>query len=115
MIVIKKTTAFDPTLSRTIINNYPFYTEAFGNESLPTIIVIHGGPGGDFTSLLPLQALSDQFRIVFYDQRGTGQSPREKTTDHTIEKFLHDLDDMVNAHGNSKPVHLIGHSWGAWT
>jgi proline iminopeptidase len=112
MLALERTTAFNPNLSRTVVNGYPFYTETYGSEKHPTIIVIHGGPGGDFASLLPLKALSDQFRVVFYDQRGTGLSPREKATDHTIEKFLLDLDGIVNAYGNGMPVHLIGHSWG---
>jgi proline iminopeptidase len=112
MLTVEKTTAYNPTLSRTIVNGYPFHTEVHGSEDRPAIIVIHGGPGGDFTSLLPLRALSDQFRVVFYDQRGTGLSPRENAAGHTIEKFLQDLDGIVDAFRKKRFVHLIGHSWG---
>src|SRR5262249_21937968 len=41
----------------------------------PTVVVLHGGPGADHGYLLPQFAvLADQARLVFYDQRGGGQS-----------------------------------------
>ena len=47
-----------------------------GPPEAPTIIVLLGGPGGDFRSLLALEALSDSHSVVFYDQRSAGLSER---------------------------------------
>lgn len=111
-INVPKTTALDASLPRTVINGYPFYTETYGNEDLPVVIVIHGGPGGDIAYLRPLKALSDQYRVIFYDQRGTGLSARENAANHTIDLFVEDLEAIIDRYSNGKPVRLIGHSWG---
>ncbi len=111
-IKIPKTTIHDPLLPRTEINGYAFHTEVHGNANLPTIVVIHGGPGGDFTYLKSLQALSNEYRVVFYDQRGTGLSPREDPSEHSIALFLRDLNGIVDAYRGGGQVILIGHSWG---
>ena len=41
-----------------------------GPVNAATIIALHGGPSGDFRSLQGLDALSDDCRIVYCDQRG---------------------------------------------
>jgi proline iminopeptidase len=111
-IKMPKTTTLDPALPRTMINGYEFHTEVYGDGNRPTVIVIHGGPGGDFTYLKSLQALSGEYRVVFYDQRGTGLSPRENAEGHSIDLFLKDLDGLVDAFRGNGRVRLIGHSWG---
>lgn len=108
----RKTVAHDPSLHSTMVNGYAFHTEVYGDADLPTVIVVHGGPGGDFTSLKSLRALSDEYRVVFYDQRGAGLSPRENPEGHSIDLFLNDLDGIVDAFSNVGQVRLIGHSWG---
>ena len=41
------------------------------------IIVLHGGPDFDHSYFLPdLDRLSDAYRLIYYDQRGRGKSPR---------------------------------------
>ncbi len=111
-IHMPQTTALDASLPRTVINGYPFHTEVYGGENLPVVIVLHGGPGGDFTYLRPLKALADEYRVIFYDQRGTGLSARESTDRHTFDLFVEDLDALVDYYGNGRPVRLIGHSFG---
>lgn len=111
-IEIPKTTAADPTVSYTDINGYKFHTEVYGNKNLPTVVVVHGGPGADFAYLHPLSGLSGEYRVVFYDQRGAGLSPREPAEEYNIDLFLRDLDDIVNIYSENSPVRLIGHSWG---
>ncbi len=111
-IKMPKTTAGDPALHRTVINGYAFHTEVYGEANQPVVIVVHGGPGGDLTYLKSLQALSDDYRVVHFDQRGTGLSPRENTAQHSIDLFLQDLDGIVDAFRGNGKVRLIGHSWG---
>ncbi|MCB2017681.1 MAG: alpha/beta hydrolase, partial [Hydrogenophaga sp.] len=74
--------------------------------------VLHGGPGGDHRYLLGLQALSDIRRVVFYDQRGTGLSPRVPAQAISVDGYLADLDAIVDRVSPGQPVDLLGHSWG---
>jgi hypothetical protein len=53
-------------------------------------------PGADYRSLLDLKALADDYFVVFYDQRGTGLSPRvEDPGELTYELYLDDLAAFV--------------------
>jgi proline iminopeptidase len=84
-----------------------------GPPDAPTIVVLHGGAGGDFRSLLGLSALSDTHRIVFYDQRGAGLSERVAADLLTLDGYLAELDAVIALNAPDRPVVLIGHSWGA--
>ena len=103
----------DPAVPRVELNGYAFHAEAFGPAGRPVVIVLHGGPGADYRYLLGLKALADEYRLVFYDQRGTGLSPRVPAGDIGLQTFIDDLDAFVDAFGRGRPVHLLGHSWGA--
>lgn len=77
------------------------------------IVVVHGGPGLEHTYLLPGMAeLADEYRLVFYDQRGSGRSlaPLDSAS-ITLENFLADLDAVREAQGREQ-MNLLGHSWG---
>lgn len=84
-----------------------------GPETAPTIIVLHGGPGGDFRSLQALEALSDQYNVVFYDQRGAGLSERVSADRLTLDGYLEELQGVIDLVSPDGPVNLIGHSWRA--
>jgi proline iminopeptidase len=79
----------------------------------PPVIVLHGGPDFDHEYLLPeLDRLAEQFRVVFYDQRGRGRSyAGDQAGDVTIASEVEDL-DRVRAWTGSESVVLMGHSWG---
>jgi proline iminopeptidase len=78
------------------------------------MIVLHGGPDFDISYLLPeLDRLSDNFHLIYYDQRGRGRSGTNvKPEDVTLESEMADLDD-VRKHFHLNKVVLLGHSWGA--
>jgi proline iminopeptidase len=103
----------DRTLPTVELAGYRFHAETFGDPERPVLIVLHGGPGADYRYLLPLKALADDYRVVFYDQRGTGLSPRVPADGITVDSFVADLDAFVDHFGRGRPVHLVGHSWGA--
>lgn len=84
-----------------------------GPADASTLIVLHGGPGGDFRSLQALDALSDQYRIVFYDQRGAGLSERVPAGQLTLDDHLNELGAVIDLTSPQRPPVLIGHSWGA--
>jgi proline iminopeptidase len=106
------TVEHDSSLSYTDIKGYKFHTFQQGNEKNPVVIVVHGGPGGDHHYLKSLSPLSDNYHVVFYDQRGTGLSPRVDKNQLTIEQSLDDLSLIVDHFAGDRDVILIGHSWG---
>lgn len=112
--LVPKTTVEDPTLPRIEIAGAALHAEAFGAQDAPTIITLHGGPGADYRGILPLKALADDgYRVVFWDQRGTGLSQRFDSDSYTMDGYLEDLrlvvEKMVPA---GQPFVFIGHSWG---
>lgn len=109
---VAKTVEQDPSLPHFALDGVVLHGEAFGNPEDPTVIVVHGGAGWDYRSLLSLKSLSDQYFVVFYDQRGTGLSPRVADDELTFEVYLTDLDALVDRFSRSRPVNLIGHSFG---
>lgn len=110
---VPPTVEHDAALPRVELNGYAFHAEHFGESGKPVLIVLHGGPGADYRYLLGLKALADNYHVVFYDQRGTGLSPRVPAENITVQSFVNDLDAFVDAFGRGRPVHLLGHSWGA--
>jgi proline iminopeptidase len=110
---VAATVVDDPDLPQFMLGDATFHVQTFGDPANESIIVLHGGPGADFRSLLALQALSDQYHVVFYDQRGSGLSQRFRQDTLTVATHVSDLDAMIAEYGQGKPVTLIGHSWGA--
>ncbi len=78
------------------------------------VIVLHGGPDFDHRYLLPdLDQLKDQFRLIYYDQRGRGRSAENvRPEDVSLTSDLDDLDKVRQYFRLDAPV-LLGHSWGA--
>ena len=59
----------------------PLFWAAYGPATADRLLVLHGGPGAHHDYLLPqMLALAADRELVFYDQRGGGQS---KTDDRT--------------------------------
>lgn len=107
------TVADDATLPFVELGKNKFHVRTFGDPNAAPVIVVHGGPGGDFNYLLPLQILAKDYFVIFYDQRGTGLSPRVPAEQLTLENNLEDLHQIIKHFTNEQPVKLIGHSWGA--
>lgn len=112
--VVARLVTDDPSLpSETVAGIQLHMRVVDGPESAPVIIVLHGGPGGDFRSLQGLGALSDQYTIVFYDQRGAGLSERVSVDRLTLAGHLEELDGVIDLVSPENDPILIGHSWGA--
>jgi proline iminopeptidase len=111
--VVPATTTDDPALPSRNVGGYRFHLEVFGLPTRPVVVVVHGGPGGDYRSLLPLRPLSDEYQVVFYDQRGSGLSPRVPDDQLSLDRYVEDLDAVIRSVSPHAPVRLVGHSWGA--
>ena len=109
---VAKTVDHDPSISHITLDGTTMHVETFGSDTNEVVIVIHGGPGNDFRYLLDLQALADEYFVVFYDQRGTGLSPRIPAEEISLENFVQDLYNLAEHYGKGEKVNIIGHSWG---
>jgi len=82
-------------------------------RGLDTLVVVHGGPGGDMAGLIPdFAPLIARHTVIFYDQRGGGRS--ELPTDTTrlrVSRQIEDLDE-VRRHFHIDRVTLLAHSYG---
>jgi proline iminopeptidase len=61
-----------PYLSTT--HNHEIYYERHGDESKPTILFLHGGPGGGFSTSDQKFFDFETCNVIFFDQRGSGRS-----------------------------------------
>lgn len=109
---VAATVSNNPSLPRLIIDQVTLHAESFGPPQAPVLLVLHDGPGQDYQPLLPLKALADQHRVVFYDQRGSGLSARVPTEKLTINESLKELEAVVEQVSPTRPVRLLGHGWG---
>lgn len=77
------------------------------------VIVLHGGPGLDHTHMSPwLDALGDEFRLLYVDERGQGRSDRVDPASLSLDRFSEDVDLLAEALGLDGFA-LLGHSFGA--
>lgn len=114
--LVPKTVSEDATIPAININGTRFHAETFGNDTDPMVVMLHGGPGSDYRSLLNAKALAnDGYFVIFYDQRGSGLSQREDKSSYSLQLMLDDLGAVISHYRKSKDqkVFLLGHSWGA--
>ena len=110
---VRGTVDTDRSLEVMEVDGVRLHSRIVGPELAPVIVVLHGGPGGDFRSLQGLDALADSYRVVFYDQRGAGLSERVGAFRLDLDGYLAELDGVIAAVSPDAPVILVGHSWGA--
>lgn len=75
------------------------------------LLLMHGGPGLDHTTLLPLEPLADRFTLVFYDHRCNGRSEGADVSSMTWENLTADADALRQALGFEQWA-VLGHSFG---
>ena len=79
----------------------------------PPAVVLHGGPGAHHDYLLPgFDALADGRTLIYYDQRGGGQSAVPREVPVGWEEQVADLEALRNL-WRIERLPLIGYSWGA--
>ena len=120
--LVPRTVDQDPSLPSITVNGAMLHSEAFGHPDSTMIVCVHGGPGGDYRYLLNCKDLADYgYRVVFYDQRGSGLSQRFPEQSYTtlgvgaLDVIYDELSGVIAYYRTSpnQKVFLIGHSWGA--
>ena len=93
---------------------FRLFYRSFGPErGAPTVLVLHGGPGGSLDYLLPLADLTEHgYRVVLFDQLGCGQSdvPDDRAL-FSLEHHVSETEGVRAALGLGK-VHVVGSSYG---
>ena len=96
----------------TTTTSVPLYWCAYGRPGARRLLVLHGGPGADHRYLLPqLLELGDEHELVFYDQRGGGQSRTDDPAPITWQTHVEDFDAIARELG-LVTREIVGYSWG---
>jgi pimeloyl-ACP methyl ester carboxylesterase len=75
------------------------------------LLLMHGGPGLDHSTLLPLQPLMDHFTLIFYDHRCNGRSEGADVSSMTFGNLTADADALRQKLGFDQWA-VLGHSFG---
>ena len=77
----------------------------------PTLIVMHGGPGFDHTTMRPyFDRFADSHQVFYIDHRGNGRSTGEPST-WNLAQWGDDVKAICDALGIKRP-HVYGNSFG---
>lgn len=85
-----------------------------GITTRPTLIVLHGGPGGDHSIYVSFwEQLSELAQVVFLDMRGHGRSDDSSKNKWNLAQWGQDIHDFIEATGIENPI-VAGISFGGW-
>jgi len=80
----------------------------------PTLIALHGGPGGDHSYLkYELSPLADVAQLIFPDMRSTGRSDHTTPERWVVDRWGDDMRALCDALDIEKPI-VLGHSYGGY-
>lgn len=86
--------------------------EVHGPVDGPTVLLSSGlgGTAGYWSTLIPV-LVEAGYKVIAYDQRGTGRSRQELPDDYQIADMARDIRDVLDA-AQTRDCHLIGHALG---
>ena len=92
---------------------HEMYYEQSGNPKGKPVFVVHGGPGGGTKPVMRRFFNPKKFRIILFDQRGSGKSkPYAEVAENTSRLLVEDMEKLRN-HLKLDKVFLFGGSWGS--
>jgi pimeloyl-ACP methyl ester carboxylesterase len=100
------------------VNGVDLFVRRFGDQRLPLLVVVHGGPTWDHSFLLPAVAdLADVAHVIVFDLRGCGRSQRTPPVGdlpHTALQpdFLADDVAALIRHFGAERADVLGFSFG---
>ena len=87
--------------------------ELCGNPEGVPVVFLHGGPGGGIVSEYRRYFDPAAYRVVLFDQRGSGQStPHAELEGNTTWDLVEDIEGL-RAHLGVDTWHVFGGSWGS--
>lgn len=94
-------------------DGHSLYYEECGNPQGKPAVFLHGGPGGGCTSDMRRFWNPDIYRIVLFDQRGSGKSTPHASLDHnTTWDLVNDI-EVLRAKLQIEKWQVLGGSWGS--
>ncbi len=92
---------------------HTMYWETSGNPDGIPVVFLHGGPGGGSSPRHRRFFDPRAYRIVVYDQRGSGRStPHGELRDNTTQHLIADLETLRRQLGIARWL-VFGGSWGS--
>lgn len=89
------------------------YLEQSGNPKGIPVIFLHGGPGAGTTKIYRRFFNPQTYRIILFDQRGSGKSrPYASIVDNTTQDLIEDIKKILN-HLSINQAIIYGGSWGS--
>ena len=79
----------------------------------PPLVVLHGAIGLGSTYMRALDPWADEFQLIHYDQRGSGNTPLGDVRRATFAGGVEDLEGLRRQLGLDR-IQLLGHSAGAY-
>lgn len=94
-------------------DTHNLYWEQSGNPQGVPIILLHGGPGAGATPTHRRFFDPDHYRIIIFDQRGSGRSnPLGSLENNTTAHLVQDI-ETLRQHLKVDRWHVFGGSWGS--
>jgi proline iminopeptidase len=92
---------------------HTLYIEQCGNPDGVPVVFLHGGPGGGCTASHRRFFDPARYRIILFDQRGSGRStPLGETRENTTPLLVADI-EAIREHLGIERWHVFGGSWGS--
>ena len=89
------------------------YYEQCGNPQGKPVVILHGGPGAGCSAKMRRFHDPSRYRIVLFDQRGSGRStPHADLVDNTTWDLVADI-EALREHLGITRWQVFGGSWGA--
>ncbi|WP_435008981.1 alpha/beta fold hydrolase [Tundrisphaera lichenicola] len=85
--------------------------ECYGPADAPPIIWTHGWGANSTEWFYQKRHLTDQFRLIVWDEPGLGLSKKPDNNDYRLENLASDLEAVLDFAGD-RPALLVGHSIG---
>jgi pimeloyl-ACP methyl ester carboxylesterase len=81
-------------------------------RELPTLLLIHGGPGFDHSGFKPaFTEMASIAQLIYLDMRGNGRSEAGPPNKWTLEQWAEDIHSFCEALSIENPI-VMGHSMG---
>ncbi|TNE76574.1 MAG: prolyl aminopeptidase [Gammaproteobacteria bacterium] len=92
---------------------HTLYVEEVGNPEGIPVLFVHGGPGGGCTENDRRFFDPEKYRVVLFDQRGSGRSkPHAELRNNTTRELVADI-EKIRGFLNVESWVLFGGSWGS--